>query len=416
MKNIWIINQYASHLETRHLELSKVFAENGYKVTVITSSYHHGKRQYIYADTLHHVERAENVHYVYLKAKPEYKSNGVKRVLSWAGFCMLFLQRMKDLEKIGGRPDFVIASSAPPTVWELGLICKRKYGAKFIAEFRDIWPLSLVEVQGVSPKHPAVIFLGMLEKRAYKKSDAIVSTMPYAHEHVIKVSGVSRDKIYWMPNGINTSAVDRMIAEAPALPEELDRYLSENWCAVYTGSLAKCEHIDFLIDSFRKINKPDICLAIVGEGGERENLQRQVDNSSAENIRIFDAVSREQVQTILKKASCCVCAAEELPIYKYGLSVNKLSEYLYSGKPTVFACGAKNVVEDAGHYALPYNNLDEMVKTIEVIYSLPQERFVDLAEKGKSIIREYYDYGRIGLNYLAMMKSLRTGEDCFGGQ
>lgn len=47
-KCIWIIHQYASHLETRHWELAKSFAGNGYRVAVITSSYHHGKRMYLF--------------------------------------------------------------------------------------------------------------------------------------------------------------------------------------------------------------------------------------------------------------------------------------------------------------------------------------------------------------------------------
>jgi len=313
---------------------------------------------------------------------------------------------MKEIEKIGGKPDFVIASSAPPTVWELGLHCAKKYGAKYIAEFRDIWPLSLVEVQGLSPKHPAVIFFGILEKRAYRKADAIVATMPYAHDHVVGVSGVSRDKIHWMPNGINTKEVDRMLEEAPPLPEELDRYLSENWCAVYTGSLAKCEHVDFLVECFKEIKKPDIRLAIVGEGGEKENIQQLIDAYELENVRIFDAVTREQVPSVLNKAGCCLATVEDLPIYKYGLSVNKLSEYLYSGKPTVFACGVMNIVKEAGHYALPYNNVFIAAETIEKIRKLSEEELEELGQRGKSIIREKYDFASIGRKYLDMMERL----------
>lgn len=405
-KNIWIINQYASHLETRHLELSKVFAENGYDVTVITSSYHHGKREYIYPETLRHVERAENVHYVYLKTKPEYKNNGLKRVLSWFGFFTLFLQSLNDIEKIGGRPDFVIASSAPPTVWELGLFCAHKYGAKYVAEFRDIWPLSLVEIQGVSPKHPAVFFFGLLEKRAYRKADAVVSTMPYAYKHVMEVAKVPREKIHWMPNGVNTKEIDRLLGENISLPEELEQYLKENWCAVFTGSLAKCEHIDLLVESFGELKNSDIHLAIVGEGGERESIQELINKLELENVRIFDAVSREQVPAILDKAACCVAAAEDLPIYEYGLSINKLSEYLYVGKPTVFACGAKNMVEETEHYALPYNDTKKMAETIEQIYELSNEDKYKLALSGKELIIKDYDYANIGQKYLAMMEKI----------
>ena len=59
MKTIWIINQYASHLETRHWELAKAFANQGYNVAVLTSSFHHGKREYIFDTKLEFVEKEE---------------------------------------------------------------------------------------------------------------------------------------------------------------------------------------------------------------------------------------------------------------------------------------------------------------------------------------------------------------------
>ena len=38
-KTIWIVNQFASHLEERHLNLAANFAEKGYNVVVITTSF-----------------------------------------------------------------------------------------------------------------------------------------------------------------------------------------------------------------------------------------------------------------------------------------------------------------------------------------------------------------------------------------
>ena len=61
-KTIWILNQYASHLETRHWELSRSFAEQGYNVAVITSSFHHGKREYMYDEKVKFVDSHGDQH------------------------------------------------------------------------------------------------------------------------------------------------------------------------------------------------------------------------------------------------------------------------------------------------------------------------------------------------------------------
>ena len=173
-KTIWIINQYASHLETRHEELSRFFSSQGYRVAVITSSFHHGRREYMYKEAISFQERFAGVTYVYLHSWPSYQKNGINRVLNMLDFCRLSIKYRKVISEKVGKPKYVIASSAPPFVWEAGARISKKYGAKFIAEFRDIWPLSLVDVQRVNPNHPLVKILEIIEKRAYKHADISV--------------------------------------------------------------------------------------------------------------------------------------------------------------------------------------------------------------------------------------------------
>lgn len=405
-KCIWIINQYASHLETRHLELAKVFAQNGYTVAVITSSFHHGKREYLYSEPVELIQRVERVNYIYLHSAPEYKSNGVKRVLNMLDFCRRFHKEQDHIASEIGQPDFVIASSAHPFVWEQGYSCACRFKAKFIAEFRDIWPMSLVQVQGVNPSHPLVKLFFLIEKRAYSRADAIVSTMPFAWKHVCDVSGVERSKVHWMPNGLNTREVENWDCHPAELPDALAEYLAEHWCCVYEGSIAKCEHIDFLLDSFKYVKDPNIALAIVGDGGEKQALLAYADRLGLKNLRFFPEVSKPQVREVLRRAGCCVATVHNLPIYEYGISMNKLSDYLYSGKPTIFACGVDNMVKDAGHYTLPYDQPELMARTIEEVYSLPKDKREDLSLRGRRLVREQYDFEVIGRKYLDMLEGL----------
>lgn len=406
MKNIWIINQYASHLDYRHFELSKAFASKGYAVTVITSSFHHGKREYIYQDTMTVVERSENVRYIYLRSKPEYKTNGVNRVLNMFGFNVLFMQKLKKITAIGGEPSFVIASSAPPTVWEIGHYCARKFGTKFIAEFRDIWPMSLVEIQGVSPKHPIVKYFGMLEKRAYRRADAIVSVIPFADKYICDEKGYSRDKFHWMPNGINAEEVDNILKRGVQLPNELDEFLSKNWCSVYVGSIAKCECVDFMAESFELLRDKDICFAIIGEGGETENIKALVKNMNLNNVKVFPAVRKDQVPAILDKAKCCLAAAYATPLYEYGISPNKLGDYLYSGKPTIYACDIHCAVNDAGHITTKYGDKKAFADAILKVKSYDDVTLTEMSERARQLIFDKYDYRGIGERYIEMMENL----------
>lgn len=405
-KVIWIINNYASHLESRHLELSRQFAKHGYKTVVITSSFHHGKKEYIYNRKITSVERNSGVYFVYLKAEPVYAGNGARRVLNMIHFTKMVVQYRKEFACIFGKPDYVIGSSAHPFVWEAAYVIAKNYNARFIAEFRDIWPMSLVEIQKVSPKHPFVLLLSIIEKRAYKRADAIVSTMPYAYKHVCDSLGFPRNKMHWLPNGINVDEYEDNIEKHASFSTELKEYLDNHWCCVYVGSIVKSECLDFLLDVWKKVNKKTLYFAVVGEGAEKEHIEKRIVEEKISNIRVFKAVKSTEVPAVLSKAHCCIAALSFGELGKYGLSKYKLNDYLLSGKPTIFACDYPNVVAEAGHFSLPLGNEKRVADTIIEISEMEEKNLQQLSEQGKNMIRSNYDYSVLGKQYIDLLESL----------
>lgn len=402
-KVIWIVNQYASHLEERHLNLAINFAGQGYEAVVITSSFHHGTHTYIFDDDYKAVERKPGAHFVYLKSKPAYQTNGGKRVLNMIDFCRRYLRSQKRIAEEFGKPDYVIASSAPPFMWEIGYRTARKYGAKFIVEFRDIWPLSLVEIQGTSPSHPIVKVFGRMEKQAYRRADAIVGTMPFAYKHVCDDMGFPRSKVYWMPNGLDIEKADR---GGDPLPKELEKYLSAHWCCIYIGSIVKSESVEYIIEAWKRIKDQSICMVIVGDGNMSPVIDGMIREIGGDRIRHFGSIAKEQIPMALEKAYCCLAAVHDYPISRFGLSMNKLSDYLYSGKPVVFACNAENVVKEAGGFVVPFGDPQAMSDQIERVKGLSEEELDRIRTAGRTIIREKYDYRLISEKYLSMMQSL----------
>ena len=402
-KVIWIVNHYASHLEERHLNLAINFARSGYQTVVITSSFHHGYHKYIYDEDFKVIQKMSGVHYVYLKSKPEYHSNGVKRIFNMVDFCRCYLRFQKQISDKLGKPDFIIASSAPPFMWEIGYRTSRKFKAKFIVEFRDIWPLSLVEVQGTSPSHPIVKLFGAMEKRAYKRADAIVGTMPFAYKHVCDEMGFPIEKWHWIPNGLDLEKADR---GGEPLPPDLDRYLSSHWCCIYIGSIVKSESVDYIVESWEKVKNQEICLVIIGDGNVAPTIDNMIIGIGGDRIKHFAPISKNQIPMALQKAHCCLAAVPNYPIYRFGLSMNKLSDYLYSGKPVVFACDVENVVKDAGGYIVPFGDQKAMANAIEGIYHLPNYELEKIKDREISLIKDKYDYRQISKRYLELLEAL----------
>ena len=357
----------------------------------------------MYDEKVRFVERLPGVTYVYIHSEPPYCNNGGKRILNMIDFCGKFRRSRKKIAEQVGAPSFIIASSAQPFVWEAGYSTAKKFKAKFVVEFRDIWPLSLVDVQGVNPRHPLVTFFGIIEKRAYKRADAIVSTMPYAWKHVMEVSGVPREKIHWMANGINVAETKKCLESEKTLPSDLEQFLNDHWCGVYVGSIAKCECLEFLLRGISKVTDPDIYFAVIGEGGEKESLQKLANELGLDRVRFFDAIDRTLIPKVLQKAKLAIGAVHDIPIYRFGLSMNKLNDYLASGVPTILA---KNVVKDAGHFCVPTGDEEKFAEAVMKIRGLSIEEREALSLRARQLIDSDYDYPEIGKKYLNMMEKL----------
>ena len=406
MNNIWIINHYASLKKGRLPEIASVFVQFGYSVSIFLSSFSHGNKKYMYDDEVK-IVKVDGVNYVYIHSGPMYNNNGSKRILNMLDFCRIIKKNHRYIANEIGKPDSVIASSVHPFAWEIGYALSKKYKSSFVAEVRDIWPLSLIELLHLSRFHPLVVILSVIEKRAYRRADAIVTTMPFAYRHICDTMGYNKNKVHWIPNGIDTKRADEAVKNGIQLPPELDAYLTNHWCCIYTGSFVESERVDFMVKAFDKLKDTDIHFAIVGSGQDKHLIENLICEKKLENIEVFDPISKDQVHVALDKAQCCLAAIHDYPIYNYGLSMNKLSDYLYSGKPVIFACDCENVVMDAGHVVVSSQDEDAFVNAIiDVRNNRNKEYYTKLGETSKTLIKEKYDYQVIARNYVELLKSL----------
>lgn len=400
--DIWMLNHHANLNGMRHYELACEFAKCGNKVLVIASSYEHGNHRYTFNEPCHIEEVQAGVVFVYLHTKPAYTSNGIGRVMNMINYYQMVRKYTERLSQQYGAPDFVIGSSVHPLAWEAGYWVAKKFKARFICEVRDFWPLSLIEIGGISKYHPIVIFFGLIERRAYRHADKIVTTFPYGYKYICDEMGYPRNKVEWIPNGIRITEKESGVE----LPEELQDYLASHWCCIYAGSFVESEGINFMLDAFYELRNEDIYFAIIGSGSEHENIEKKIQQLSLNKVRIFPRIKKTQVQAAHRIAACCLAAHQNHTIYRYGLSMNKLNDYLLSGKPVIFACDAPNVVKEAGHITMPYGDAKEFANAIRRVREMGQLEKTAMGERGKAIIINTYDYRIIAQKYMDLLERI----------
>lgn len=176
---IWIVNQYAVPLSepgiTRHVEIGRRLVAAGHEVTVIAGDRHYAERDRsrLREGESARIDDVEGVRFVSLRT-PAYKRNFWKRGLN----LLAFVARLGRLDREGldlPRPEVVVGSSPSLTAAFGAWWLAHRLRVPFVLEVRDLWPMSLIDLGGLSPRHPAVLVLGALERFLYRRAAAIIT-------------------------------------------------------------------------------------------------------------------------------------------------------------------------------------------------------------------------------------------------
>lgn len=380
--NIWIFNHHALTPDmsggTRHYDFAKELVRRGHSVTIVASSFHYAKYTEMkeYDDKKYIKENIDGIDFIWIRTSP-YFGNGVARVKNMLGYTYKVLKIIPKLDlKV---PDIIIGSSVHLFAVYAAYRLSKKYNTPFIMEVRDLWPQTLIDM-GMSRWHPFIILLGRLEKFLYHKADKIISNLPYAFEYIQKF--VSKDKFIWISNGVdleNITYVER---------ENTDKFIIS-----YTGAIGVANNLKLFVEAAESLkDKDDISFRIVGDGAEKDSLIQLVKLKKLKNISIEDSVAKNKVVKILQSSDVLYFNLKDSPVFNYGVSSNKLFDYMASGRVIIYSTTAKNnPIKDAGiGYSIEPDNLEQLKQTILDIYNLSQEERISIGRQIRNYTEQNY--------------------------
>jgi len=395
-KTIWIINQYASTPEAgmggRHYYLAKELAKQGHKVYLIAAGYTHLLRHPPQVSDAFKIEPVADFSFVWVKM-PKYEgAHDKKRVLNW--FC--FAWKLLSLPNvIAEKPDVILYSSPSLIPFVAAEYLAKKLKCKLVFEVRDIWPLTLIEVGGYSAKHPFIRFMQWIEDRAYRKSDIVLSNLPNAVEHMVK-RGMQPEKFCWIPNGLDMAEV----SQAEPLSEQTLATLPKNKFIVgYTGTLGVANALESLVEA-AALTKNDDSLAwvLVGAGKEKSSLQAKCEQLGLSNVYFMAPIAKVQIQTMLAQFDVCYIGLTKDPLFRFGVSPNKLFDYLYAGKPILYAIDSGKympVSEANSGCSIPAENPQAIVDAVRKLKAMSHEQRVQLGQNGRNFAIKNHDYSQL---------------------
>ena len=254
-----------------------------------------------------------------------YSSNNWARILNWVSYGASATLRFAE----GKRPDAVYASSPHLLAGLAGFALARRWNVPFVLEIRDLWPQVLVDMGHIDQASPVYRSLKRLESFLYTQADAIVvlaqGTTDYLVDH-----GVDAQKIVLIPN-----AADPRDFEVSTDRQELrDHYGFNKRTFIYAGAHGPANGLELLLRA-AAVSVEDYDVVLVGDGVDKPELIRCAQALNLPNVRFFDPVPKSEMPQLLAAADVGVHVLADVPLFRYGVSPNKVFDYMAAGLPVL---------------------------------------------------------------------------------
>ncbi|MDI6833814.1 MAG: glycosyltransferase family 4 protein [Bacteroidales bacterium] len=384
-QHIWIINEYAGSpyygMEFRHYYLARELIKLGYKVTIISATYSHLFNNYPNPGK----EIIDGIDYLWLKTLNYGNAHSKKRVLKW----FIFSFKLFFLPFRLSKPDVIIVSPMATTPVYPAWLLSKYYKAKFVFEVKDIWPQTLVEIGGYSPKHPFIRFLKKLEIFALKKADYIISNL-FNYQQYLDENKINR-QFYWISNGIDLEELQDI---EPLNNDIRNKIPNDKFIIGYTGTIGAANAIDVFLEASKYIDNDDIIFVIVGDGQEKSKL---INNYKNDKIIFLDSMPKKQIQSLLQLFDVCYIGWRNINIYKYGISANKIFDYMYSGKPILHSFNGENDLIKIANCGItvPAEDPKAIAQGIIELYNMSSEMRKKLGDNGKNYVINNFSYQKL---------------------
>ena len=394
--NILLINHYAGSkihgMEYRPFYLAREWMALGHCVTIVAASHSHLRSVPPELSGDFTPASIEGIPYIWLKT-PGYEGNGIMRVVNIISFVSKLIRYEDRLVRDVG-PDIVIASSTYPLDMVAARRIARKALARLVFEVHDLWPLTLTEM-GMPKWHPFVVLMQWAEHFAYRNADRLISMLPNAACHM-ESHGLRPDKFRHVPNGIVTAewesdraSVSREHANVLAALREERRFL-----VAYAGAHGMTNALDTVVEAAALLLEHPATFVLVGQGPEKEALQRKAFALDLKNIVFLPPVPKASIPSLLSSMDVLLIGLKRTPLFRFGISPNKLMDYMMAGKPIIQAVEAGNdmVAESGCGISIPPENPEAIADATLRLMSLSSAEREAMGQRGREYVLAHHDY------------------------
>jgi lipopolysaccharide/colanic/teichoic acid biosynthesis glycosyltransferase len=223
---------------------------------------------------------------------------------------------------IGSSPHLFAALATQLAAWWRGV--------PFVLEVRDLWPETLIDMTGKGGAQAKV--LRLIANHLYRTARAIIVLARSSKDH-IGALGFDTNKIAYIPNGIDPRAFASKAPQPSPVPLPQGKMIF-----VYAGAHGPANDLETLLRAAAELqrrNENSIHVLLVGDGPSKNDLLRLARELQLENTTLHDPIQKHDIPALLSNTDAGILTLQDAPVFRFGISPNKLFDYMAAGLPVV---------------------------------------------------------------------------------
>ena len=330
---ILVVSQYFYPENFRINQLCLDLKERGHQITVLTGKPNYPQGEYYegysYKGNDDEIWKEIPIIRVPLRARRKGAKN---LILNYLSFVKNANKKVKDIKE---NFDLIYVFEVSPITVALPAIkLKKKLNIPIIINIQDLWPENIIAVTGID--NPLIIgCVNKLVNYIYKNCDLILCASPSFVEK-IKVRTYNRVE-YWP----QYSTVEKY-------SNEIDLFNNNQFNITFTGNIGEAQGLDIAIKAAKKLENEKIHWNFIGDGRNRENLEKLVkDLNIQDKVTFHGFINEKEIPKYLASSDCALLILKPDPVFDMTIPA-KLQTYLNCGVPIVGCVNgeSKKIIEE----------------------------------------------------------------------
>ena len=399
MKTILILSQYyhpdISATGQVLTQLTEDIAnKHGNQVKVLTGqpAYHRDSN-----DISSNKETINNVEIIRTNYLRLNKKTNLRRLVGFFSFFIAILIKLPFV----GKFDTIVIVSNPPMLPIIGHFLKKVRKVNFIFLLHDLYPDVALRMGVTHEQSMMTKVMNWINKRVFKSADHIV-VLGRDVKKLIEDKGVDSSKV-----SIITNWADKLVIDKESRTDMLKKLNIEGkFVVLYTGNIGLIYDLEYIIESVGKLKDlHNICLVIIGEGNNKENLKEIVQDKKIANIYFYPYQPKEEYGKLLKSADVLLVA---LANGMEGISIpSKSYGYLAAGKPLLGILPENSEIgmvireNNCGIQVNP-RDIEGIEQAIRILYS-NQDLRESMGTNSRNIFEEKYQREHVTAKFIKLL-------------